>query len=555
MAFPLMVLAAGLASAQVEAEFEKRWEDNVGFDFDEVQTVLNERPDASPTLPLVANSTVEAVTVFQDRAQVTRVLTAQIGPDDDTLEFVGLPHTLRGDSLFAVVREGRAEVIGVELVTGQEPAADAVRRDAIKLEMRTLADELGAVRDRIEALVAQRLYLRTALLAPPGERAAPPQLGDVRGLVDYLGSSERSLSEALRKEEEHANELAEDLEPFLIRLENPLATGQIVRVELRAEQPGPVTVAIRYQVDGASWAPSYNARYLSDTSKVGLEVFGIVTQTTGETWSDVALSLSTANPAIGTLPTLTAWKLTGVGGELQAGRGLYDNYGTESDGEAVSEQTELVARRDGAAPMVFAVDGPRTVVGDGSQQRIPLATQTFDATQSHLTVPKLVPEVFRSAEVHYTGNVPLLPGALAAYVDGDFVGSTSMPMVLPGEDFDVAFGTHERLKVDRQLLSRNEERVGFKNRKYTFRFRTTVQNFGPTSETIVLLDQVPVSEVERIDVRLIRADGSATDPADPPGTLRWVLDVPPGGTQTVDLEFTVTGPEASVPYEIQEMMR
>lgn len=545
------------ARAQVEAEFEKRWADNVGFDYDEVQTVLNERPEQARTLPLKPNSSIESVVVFLDRAQVVRVRTAEVGPESRTVEFVGLPHALRQESLFAVVREGKAKVIGVEVVTGQEPDAEEARREAIKAEMRPLADELGAVRDRIESLLSQRLFLRTALLTPPGEKASVPSLTEVKGLLGWLGESERTLAEALRKEEERANDLAEDLEPFLIRLENPLATGQIVRVKLDGDSQGPVTIAIRYQVSGASWAPSYNARYLPDQGKVGLEIFGVVSQTTGERWSDVQLSLSTANPAVaGSLPTLTAWKLTGASGELAAGRGLFENFTSTNEGDIpVQQQVEIVARSEGStAPMVFPVEGRRTVIGDGSQQRIPLATESFAATDTYLSVPKLVPEVFRSSAVRYKGNVPLLPGELSAYVDGDFVGTGYLPMVLPGEDFDVAFGTHERLKVERQLVERNEEKVG-RNRRYTFHFRTTVRNFGASEEKISLLDQIPVSEIDRIDVKLLAASGHTVDPTDPPGTLRWALAVPAGGTVSVDLSFQITAPEAAIPYEVQELMR
>jgi uncharacterized protein (TIGR02231 family) len=552
-------LGLSTASAQVEDEFEKRWSGNVGFDYEEVQTVLNEREPEARVLPLQPNSTIESVTVFLDRAQVTRVRTLEVGPEASTVEFVGLPHALLRESLFAVVREGSAEVIGVEVVTGQEPAADQTRREAIKAEMRPLADELGTVRDRIEALLSQRVFLRTALLTPPGQKADLPALSEIKGLAGWLGDSERALSESLRKEEERAKELAEDLEPFLIRLENPLATGQIVRVELAAASQGPATVAIRYQVSGAAWSPAYNARYLSEQDKVGLEVFGVVSQTTGERWDDVALSLSTANPAVaGTLPTLTAWKLTGVSGELAAGRGRFEN--SISDGEALGglpeqQQIELVERTGSAtAPMVFPVAGKRTVNGDGSPQRIPLATESFSATDSHLTIPKQISEVFRSSKVHYKGNVPLLPGELAAYVDGDFVGTGSLPMVLPGEDFDVAFGTHERLKVERQLVERNEEKAG-RNRRYTFHFRTTVRNFGASAETVTLLDQIPVSEVDRIDVKLLAAEGHTVDPTDPPGTLRWTLTVPAGGTVGVDLSFQITAPESAVPIEVQQLMR
>ncbi|MDP6361496.1 MAG: transposase, partial [Planctomycetota bacterium] len=78
-----------------------------------------------------------------------------------------------------------------------------------------------------------------------------------------------------------ATELDEELRPLLIKLENPLATGNQVRVDLAAVAGGPITVGLRYQVFGAGWWPAYNARLEESSAQVTLEYYGIVSQTTG----------------------------------------------------------------------------------------------------------------------------------------------------------------------------------------------------------------------------------------------------------------------------------
>lgn len=77
----------------------------------------------------------------------------------------------------------------------------------------------------------------------------------------------------------------------------------------------------------------------------------------------------------------------------------------------------------------------------------------------------------------------------------------------------------------------------------TVRFRRTVHNFGKTAAVVKLRDQVPVSEVDRIAVALVDTSlPPVPDAAAPAGVLGWSLSVPGGGSQSVELCFSVTAP-------------
>jgi len=510
-------------------------------------------------LPLEPNSTMQAVTVFRDRALVTRALDAKLTKGTDSVTFEGLPLGLNPESLEASVLSGKAHIVGVELTSGTGEVEENERIDGIRDEARELTEQLGQIRDRIEALLMQRAYLRNTLLDTSTGDAPPPSLDTVKGTLTFVGEAERSIATQLRTEEEQAEELGEELQPMLIKLENPLATGNKVKVELTADAAGAVEVSLRYQVHGAGWWPAYNARLDEKSGHVSLEYYGIVAQSTGEDWDDVQLQLSTANPAsAGNLPTMSTWYLGrdatygdySVVDNLMGGRGHYQDPAQAAVAEPTSPteglvQSEMTAGVRGSGAVVFDIPGERSVAGDGSQQRLPMGSQTFAATMELAAVPKLVPEVYRQARFEYQGQVPMMPGAVSTYTGGDFLGTGTVDSVLPGEELQLSFGTDDSIEIRRQLVSREQEHLGMgkKTVRWTFHFRIAVTNYGDTARTVRITDQLPVSEVDDVKVKLEETTPmDLAETNDGPGLLRWTTDLKPGQEQVIDLRFSVTAP-------------
>ena len=572
LALPLTAVANGQDFA---GEATRRMK--LSFDLDEVEERLAEPAAAAPemayspyqtalpTLPLEPNSEARSVTVFRDRALVTRALSAKLDKGVGTITFEGLPFVLVPDSLNAGLVSGSARIVGVELISAASEVEESERVDAIRTDARERTDELGQIRDRLESLLAQRSYLRTNLLAGPVDGQSRPSLGEVRAALEYVGEAEQHIARELRKEEERAKELDEELQPLMVKLDNPLATGQVVKVELDADKAGEVEVTLRYQVWGAGWSPSYNARLAED--RMELEYQGVVTQSTGEDWNDVELLLSTANPSVsGSMPEIQPWYLGrdgwyggDVGGSLEANRGYYDNPDaapSPSGGTGVLE-SKMEAAVEGSGAVVFAVKGKRTIAGDGSAQRIPVGTQTLGTEVELAAAPKLVPEVYRRVRVGYDGTVPLLPGAVATYVDGDYVGSSMLDAVVPGEEFELGFGTYDRMRVEREMVSRKQEYLGpgKKTVRYTFHFRVRVSNYSGQTRSIELKDQLPVSEIDRVSVKAIDL-GGGVEPESAPGSgvLVWDLEIPDGTEQSVEFKFSVTAPVGTPELRQMDLM-
>jgi uncharacterized protein (TIGR02231 family) len=91
-------------------------------------------------------------------------------------------------------------------------------------------------------------------------------------------------------------------------------TGQtatmVARVNIDALQGTSVKLEFSYQLGDAWWWPVYDARLNTESGKIDLVQLAQVQQRTGEDWSNVKLTLSTARPSAGAaLPDLQTWFL------------------------------------------------------------------------------------------------------------------------------------------------------------------------------------------------------------------------------------------------------
>lgn len=496
-------------------------------------------------LPLEPNSALRSVAVHADRAFVTRFRDLDLPKGPSVVTFEGLPFSMLAEGLSASVESGSARIVSVELVSGAGEVKDDEKITAVREQAEKYVESLGLVRDRIASLLAEREYLRSALV--PDGATEGKSVADVRTGLLFVAESERRIAKELREQEKEAEEIAEDLSPLLVKLDDPLATGQPVRIELESESAGKARVALQYAVTGAGWSPSYSARLDEKTGRVMLEIYGVVRQSTGEDWERAAISLSTAAPGSrGSALDLSPWTLgrsgsIGVYGALDVGAGAVTGAAPPKSSGGGVVDARLEASVQGGGAVVLAISGERTIRGDGSPQRLPVGVQELESTMSLSTVPKLAPEVRRAAALKYDGALPLLPGPTSSFVGKDYVGSGDIGAVLPGETLTLGFGTDDRFRVSRQLVTRERDRAGRKSTRYTFRFRTTVANHSDKPAQITLLDQIPLAEDTRIEVRTLESSGAVADAED--GTLRWTLDVPSHGEASIELSFSVTVPD------------
>lgn len=129
-----------------------------------------------------------------------------------------------------------------------------------------------------------------------------------RQRADQLTAQERKMSE----QQQALNEALAPLERQLSRRDEDERHGKLlVMVQVEMERAGSLDLQLSYIQSGPSWSPVYDLYFDSKTKKVALRYGAVIHQETGEDWSKISLSLSTAQPQEGSAhPEIQAWNVS-----------------------------------------------------------------------------------------------------------------------------------------------------------------------------------------------------------------------------------------------------
>jgi uncharacterized protein (TIGR02231 family) len=533
---------------------------------------------AASAAPLPAKSNISAVTVYTDRAVVTRSAAldlAAIGVTEVTFE--KLPANLLDQSL-QVTGRGAAQVTILD-VAARATYVDFTPNDRVKAledELRALAKQKRVLDDRTNVLAMQEKTLgrlEAAATAAPTKDGAPRlSIEDSAKLLAFLDDQRGKLTTEHQSLDTQGEDLAAKIDAAQRSLNQLRGAGgrsyKTVTVRLDATTAGTLDLAVSYAVPGASWSPSYDARVNSNEKSIALSYSGIVRQNTGEDWKDVSLTLSTARPSLGgAAPALTPWgldiflpraiplALPTVSDQSRVvfkATGAMNMQAFTTNAPAPAETPELREKDAGFAAATmeaaatsasFKITTPASVPSDNSPQKVPVTTIALAANPEYLTTPKLQQAAFLTAKVVNASDFPLLAGSMNVFLDGTFVATSALRTVMSGEKFDLALGADEGISVKHKRVQRFTEDTGLTNsgKRITFEYLLTIQNNKKTAARVIVADQIPVSRNEKVVVKQLAPDAKEIKPT-PEGALKWTLELKPAEKREITIKFSIDYP-------------
>jgi uncharacterized protein (TIGR02231 family) len=522
------------------------------------------------------DSRISAVTVYQDRAVVTRTATVQLTGGTMELVFANLPQALNEQSL-QVSGKGTAAATILD-VSAKQTFVDFTPNARVKEledQLKGFGKQVRGLDDRATLLNAQSATLdrmEAALFAPPAKDVPRPDLNQFSASLAYLSEQKGKITTDRATLDEQREELQNKINTVSAQLNELRGAGgkafKTVTVRVAAAQAGSLDVSLAYTVPGASWVPSYDARVMSADRTVQLDYFGIVRQRTGEDWKDVGLTLSTARPSLGgAAPILGVWQLDVYNpitlrqeaersrmDEMRKSRSnapaavnmqtLTSNVGGMAMADEAKDADFATATIEaGATSASFKIAVNSSIPSDNSPQRVPITSASLKAVPEYLTVPKRQTAAFLTSKVVNSSDFPLLAGAMNVFLDGTFVATSGLRTVMPSEKFDLALGVDDGIAIKHKRVNKFTEDTGLTNsgKRITYEYLITVQNNKKTTERVIVADQVPLSRNEKIVVKLLSPDAREVKPTDE-GTLKWTLDLKPGEKRELTVKFSVDYP-------------
>jgi len=527
-------------------------------------------------------SRIVAATVFPDRAEVLRVVEATLPAGQSTLVIENLPANLIAESVRVRGSAGGALRIGsVETKRHFEAAVVRAEERRLLAELETLQDARRGLDDRIAAARVQLNFVTAIGREGPKllnrqmaeGRFDPEVLGQALGL---LGRGAAEAYAAIREAEIDKRGLARKIDLTQRQLEK-VRTGRkaslVARVNLETDRPVEARLELTYQLPGASWRPLYDARLDTVSGETQLVQIGEVRQGTGEDWTDVALTLSTARPSVSArLPELDSCVIDFAYPQLYDGKRKRDkgeaelsllrdslqqsmktanvslDEATAVTGSASVPAEAMTARVvAGEFAAAYRVPGAVNVPSDNEPHKFVVSEQTFEAKLAVHSVPKIAPQAYLTAAITYDGAAPILPGPISVFRDGAFVGTSALDMLRPGEEVTLSFGVDDKVRVDYRLETgqRSSEGLFNKHLRLERRYLIEITNHHARAIEIAVLDQLPVPRDEAIDVALLGGTTkvSERDVDTRKGVLAWRHSYQPGETRTIKFGYAVTYPD------------
>ncbi len=512
----------------------------------------------------------DAVTVFPDGASVTRRLTVTVPAGEHVLVIDDLPLTADPGSIR--LQGAGTGSLAINAVDARQPRQTERRDPALVQRLETLKDERQALDDRI---AAERVRKRAAeALVSPGTLA-----GGERGLViaearqALAAAHEETLAadRAIRQAEQAQRGLDRSIAEIEAQLRAQPPRRLEARIAVEAAQAFRGELTLTYAVRQARWSPVYDARLVTTAAKPQLELIrrADIRQQTGEDWTDVALTVSTARVARGgAAPVLQPLVLRFHDPEAMRDRsavsGVPRPLAMPAPAAPAREQAEASTARAveqeavaevGAFQASFVVPGRAQVAsGDGSRT-LRIASATLEPDLVSRVVPSLDTTAFLEARFRHGEDVPLMAGPVSLYRDGIFAGRGQIGAATREDEVKLGFGPDDLLRVEHQVVRRTDGSSGIisTSRTEEREFRFVLRNGAQVARRVVVEDRIPVPEQQEITVEPLPGVTAPTlrEPDGRRGIVAWSLDLAPGASRDIRHGWRIRWPADKRVQQVQ----
>lgn len=500
---------------------------------------------------------VTAVTCLEDRAHVERTAELDLNEGVQRLRLGPISALAVDRTLHAeLTGDHQPAVLDVRIVRTWTPRSPLPSADdsALHTRTRTLEEEqltLGHERDRLRARLDLLARLAADLLRDIAEGAGHGETDETRWTreLDRIDAERDSYAEQLRTAEARlttlARELTETQQAIGLAEEQPAELVGHVELTVQAAVAEPVRLRLTHLTSCALWRPAYRA--VLDGDSLTLESDAMVWQRTGEDWSDVRLTLSTARSALTTdPPRLTEDRLT-LKDRSAAERRTVDVEWREEETADLGPAAVLglPGVDDGGRTRVLHSPAPVSVPADGRGHRVSITAATVTASSEYCTSPELSPLVTRVVRFDNTSGHALLAGPVDLVRGSGFTGRGALSFTAPGAPVELAFGSHDDYRVIRQAEESRDTATLTQRTVITRTVRLHLSRFSAPGDRIdqvvTVRERIPVSEVSAVEVRLRKgACAPEPDAVDADGIARWDLRMTPGGHRTVTLVYEIS---------------
>jgi uncharacterized protein (TIGR02231 family) len=520
----------------------------------------------------VSTASISEVTVYSDRALVSRSQEASSESGEQRVLFENIPlstdlESLRADGFTG--KGGGLKILEIKTVKNYENQVDGTRLDDLKNKLTFLQDAVTVLNSEEARLTKQKgvldIFIGNARTGSSDDlNSGRFSLQQWKDAYQFYMMEMSSVDEAIFSTRKKRKETNDEISRIKGKLAGYKSSSSLytlnVEVFYTLKKNSPTTITLSYIVPGTYWYPVYDTRVDLDSGKTVIEYYARVYQSSGEDWNDVKLTLSTARPDLsGTVPVITPWDITWYEYTTYRDKGKkshgFTNKSTpdldyysmtesfdESEEKEISKEYQAEIKSQGVA-LSYGIVKRSTIPSGGNNIKVTVSTGIeLTPELSWEVVPRLSESVFLKGLVTNDTEFTFLPGDMNLFVGDSFIGTSTIEMINPNQEFSLNLGRDPRIQSQFKL-DNLEKGTRLKKKYEKRRYVTSIENNSGKDITIKVKDTVPRSLYPKkmvVSILMISPEQSEIEQG---SIYSWDLEIAEGKTATVTSEWEIEYPQ------------
>lgn len=190
----------------------------------------------------------------------------------------------------------------------------------------------------------------------------------------------------------------------------------------------------------------------------------------------------------------------------------------------------------------FEINTPYTIKSDNKSYTVDMEYYNLPAFYQYYCVPKIDKDAFLIANIVDWEKYNLLEGEANLFFEETYVGKTILDVRYASDTLEISLGRDKKVSVNREKIKEYTDKKLIGNKKEETRaWSITVKNNKNQAINMIVLDQVPVSTFDDIEVNVHEISGAKYDKET--GELKWEFELNSNEESDFKLKYSVKFPK------------
>lgn len=201
-----------------------------------------------------------------------------------------------------------------------------------------------------------------------------------------------------------------------------------------------------------------------------------------------------------------------------------------------------VAQVENRTSVNFEIMTPYSIKSGNKKFTLDMESYELSAFYEYYCIPKIEKDAFLQANILNWEKYNLLDGEANVFFEDTYIGKTLLDLRSASDTLQLSLGRDKKVVVSREKIKDfSEKRYLGKKKEETRAWKTIVKNNKSQEIKIILIDQVPVSTMDEIEVNILKQTGAKYNTEN--GEVKWEFKLQPSDKKELELRYLVKYPK------------